>query len=417
MNFYYSDSANESSSRYYGWVIVGLTFFTMGIGGSIVGTFPVFYVAFLNEFGWSRADTALAFSFSMVTFAISAGFIGAMVDRWGPRVIIPTGIMILGVGLALMSQVSSLPTLYFFYGGVVALGVTMFGFIPTSTVVSQWFAQRRSVAMGISLSGRSCGGILMVPFSAYLIATFGWRAAYIFLAIGIVLLLVPLNVLIHRSRADMTERKTGDDLGPSWTLKEALSDSVFWLLFLAGIFNGVGFSVVGVHQAAHMVDVGMSTMKAASLIGGLAVVRALGGILGGWVGDRIGRTRTFYLLSLVAMSGVFILMNLSEHLAWLGYVYVLVYGIGAGARGAIFVSLKADIFAGKSFGRILGFSQTGGGLASAVGPWIAGYFFDLWESYYWAFILVLSVQFLSLVAVAAASSQAKRKKDNFHDSV
>ena len=151
-------------------------------------------------------------------------------------------------------------------------------------------------------------------------------------------------------------------------------------------------------------------MKAASLIGGLAVVRALGGILGGWVGDKIGRTRTFYLLSLVAMSGVILLMNLSERIAWLGYAYVLVYGIGAGARGAIFVSLKADIFGGKNFGRILGFSQTGGGLASAVGPWAAGYIFDLWESYYWAFILVLVVQILSLIAVAAASSKAKRRK-------
>lgn len=410
MNLYFSEKASENSSRYYGWVIVSLTFFTMAVGGSIVGTFPVFYVSFLNEFGWSRADTALAFSFSMVTFAVSAGFIGAMVDRWGPRVIIPTGIAILGVGLVLMSKVSSLHTLYFFYGGVVALGITMFGFIPTSTVVSQWFTQRRSVAMGISLSGRSCGGILMVPFSAYLIATFGWRAAYVLLAVGIIVLLVPLNALLHRSRADMTERKTGDDTGPSWTLKEALSDSVFWLLFLAGIFNGVGFSIIGVHQAAHMVDVGMSTMKAASLIGGLAVVRALGGILGGWVGDRIGRTRTFYLLSLVAMSGVLLLMNLSERLAWLGYAYVLVYGVGAGARGAIFVSLKADIFAGKSFGRILGVSQTGGGLASAAGPWIAGYIFDLWDSYHWAFVLVLAVQVFSLIAVAAASSQAKRRK-------
>ncbi|MDE0332548.1 MAG: MFS transporter [Nitrospinae bacterium] len=410
MKFYFSESANETSSRYYGWVIVGLTFITMAVGGSVVGTFPVFYVAFLDEFGWSRADTALAFSFSMATFAISAGFIGAMVDRWGPRVIIPTGITILAVGLALMSKVSSLPTLYLFYGGIVALGITMFGFIPTSTVVSQWFAQRRSVAMGISLSGRSCGGILMVPFSAYLIATFGWRTAYVFLAIGIIVLLVPLNMLLHRSRADIPPKMTGDDPESSWTLKEALSDSIFWLLFLAGIFNGVGFSVVGVHQAAHMVDVGMSTLKAASLIGGLAVVRALGGILGGWVGDRIGRSRTFYLLSLVAMSGVILLMNLSERFAWLGYAYVLVYGIGAGARGAIFVSLKADIFAGKSFGRILGVSQTGGGLASAVGPWIAGYIFDIWESYYWAFILVLCVQMLSLVAVAAASAQATRRK-------
>ena len=409
MTPYFSDRASESSGRYYGWVIVGLTFLTMAVGGSIVGTFPVFYVAFLDEFGWSRADTALAFSFSMVTFAVSAGFIGAMVDRWGPRVIIPAGIVILGVGLALMSLVSSLPTLYFFYGGVVALGVTMFGFIPTSTVVSQWFTQRRSTAMGISLSGRSCGGVLMVPLSAWLIAAFGWRAAYLLLAVGVVVLLAPLNAILHRARADAAEGKAAEAPAPNWTLREALGDSVFWLLFLAGMFNGVGFSVVGVHQAAHMVDVGLSPLKAASLIGGLAVVRALGGVFGGWAGDRIGRTRTFYLLSLLAMSGVFVLMNLSARHAWLAYAYVLIYGIGAGARGAIFVSIKADIFPGRSFGRILGFSQMGGGLASAAGPWLAGYFFDVWRSYYWAFILVLAVQALSMAAVAAASSGAGRR--------
>ncbi len=404
---HFSERASENSGCYYGWVIVGLTFFTMAVGGSIVGTFPIFYVVFLDEFGWSRADTALAFSFSMATFAISAGFIGAMVDRWGPRVIIPAGITVLGVGLALMSLVSSLPTLYFFYGGVVALGVTMFGFIPTSTVVSQWFTRHRSTAMGISLSGRSCGGIVMVPLSAYLIAAFGWRAAYVFLGMGIIVLLVPLNVFLHRDRTEAREGRTSVSSGPNWTLKDALADSVFWFLFLAGIFNGVGFSVVGVHQAAHMVDVGISPMKAASLIGGLAVVRASGGILGGWVGDRIGRIRTFYLLSVVAMLGVFLLMNLSERHAWLGYAYVLVYGIGAGARGTILVSIKADLFPSRNFGRILGFSQMGGGLASAVGPWLAGYFFDLWKNYYWAFILVVGVQVLSIVAVAAASSKAK----------
>lgn len=409
----FSEGASERSGRYYGWVIVGLTFLTMAVGGSIVGTFPVFYVAFLEEFGWSRADTALAFSFSMVTFAASAGFIGAMVDRWGPRLIIPAGIAILGVGLALMSMVSSLPALYVFYGGVVALGVTMFGFIPTSTVVSQWFTRRRSTAMGVALSGRSCGGVLMVPLSAWLIAAFGWRGAYLLLAVGVVVLLGPLNLALHRARPAAAGRRAADGSGADWTLREALGDSAFWLLFLAGMFNGVGFSVVGVHQAAHMVDVGMSPLKAASLIGGLAVVRAAGGVFGGWVGDRIGRTRTFHLLSLLAMAGVFLLMNLSARHAWLGYLYVLAYGVGAGARGAIFVSIKADVFPGGSFGRILGFSQMGGGLASAAGPWLAGYFFDVWRSYYWAFILVLTVQALSMLAVAAAASGAGRRKGGF----
>ena len=71
---------------------------------------------------------------------------------------------------------------------------------------------------------------------------------------------------------------------------------------------------------------------------------------------------------------------------------------------------QGGIFRRQEFWPNPGFQPNGRGLASAVGPWVAGYIFDLWESYYWAFILVLVVQMLSLTAVAAASSQAKRRK-------
>jgi MFS family permease len=174
---------SEGSPRYYGWVVVGLTFATMAIGGSIVSTFGIFFVEFLKEFGWSRADTALAFSTSMVTFALAAGPIGALIDRWGPRTVISTGVAVLGLGLFLMANVSSRPTLYFYYGVVVALGVTLIGMIPTSTVVSQWFIQYRSTAMGMAHAGRSAGSFVMVPLAAFLIAwpglggeepIFGW---------------------------------------------------------------------------------------------------------------------------------------------------------------------------------------------------------------------------------------------------
>jgi len=374
---FFSAEAAEGSPRYYGWIVVGLTFFTMAAGGSIVGTFPVFYVAFLEEFGWTRADTALAFSFSMVTFAFSAGLIGALVDRWGPRIIIPCGIALLGAGLALMSTVSSLWTLYVVYGGVVALGITMFGFIPTSTVVSSWFVRRRSTAMGLALSGRSLGGMVMVPLSAFLIGRIGWRGAYLALAAGIVIFLVPLNAAFHKRAPSHGARPASAGAEESWTLRRALRDPAFWLLFLAGIFHGVGFSVIGVHQVAHMVDVGVGKLAAASLIGLLAVLRAAGGVAGGWVADRLGRVRTFYLASAAAVAGIFILMNLTGGDPGLAYLYVLVYGLGAGARGAIFVAIKADIYPGRSFGRILGVSQLGAGLASAFGPWAAGYIFDV----------------------------------------
>jgi MFS family permease len=396
------ETTGEGNPRYYGWLVVGLTFLTMAIGGSIVSTFPVFYVTFLEEFGWSRADTALAFSTSMVTFAISAGPIGALIDRFGPRVVIPSGVVVLGAGLVLMSVVSSRFTLYLFYGVIVALGVTLIGMIPTSTVVSQWFVRMRSTALGIAHSGRSAGSLILVPLSAFLIGWAGWRSAYLILAAGIVALLLPLNLFLHRQPPEPEKTEPGED-GSNWTLARAIHDRAFWLLFLSGIFQGASFSIVGVHQVAHMVDVGISTIMAAWLLGSMAILRALSGIAGGWIGDLVGRRWTFAAASVIGLSGVLCLMLVSADRWILVYPFVLLYGIGAGARGTSFVSLKADIFPGKSFGRILGFSQLGAGLASGLGPWFAGYIFDVMGSYQWAFVLVLVMNLLSLFTGVAAT--------------
>ncbi|MBI3127847.1 MAG: MFS transporter [Candidatus Tectomicrobia bacterium] len=396
----FTAEAGETSLRYYGWLAVGLTFLTMATGGAVVGTFSVFYVAFLEEFGWSRGDTALGFSFSMVTFALSAGAIGSLIDRWGPRAVIPCGVAVLGAGLALMSTVDSLAELYIYYGVVVALGITLIGFVPTSTVVSRWFRRRRATAMGLALSGRSFGGMLLVPFSAYLIGAYGWRGAYLILAAGIALPLLPLTAALHRRPPLPAEERS---LAPGSPPEEGLWGPAFWFVFTAGLLHGVGFSIVGLHQVAHLVDAGVGAMTAASLMGALAALRTLGGMAGGWCGDRLGRTRTYFISSAAGLAGVFLLMNVNAERWLLAYLYVVFLGLGDGARGITFLSIKADLFPARSFGRILGYSQIGSGLAAAAGPWLAGYIYDVLGSYRYAFWLVVIVDVLSLATVAAAA--------------
>ncbi|MED5579867.1 MAG: MFS transporter [Nitrospinota bacterium] len=407
--FIFSVDAEEESYRYYGWMIVGLSFSTMAIAGSIVATFPVFYVAFLEEFHWSRADAAFGFSVSMITFALSAGLIGAMVDRWGPRIVVPSGICVLCLSLVLMTGIDSLPKLYFFYGVLVALGITLIGFIPTSTVISSWFVKRRSTAMGIALSGRSFGSVIMVPFAAFLIGLYGWRSAYLILAGIIFFFVFPINLIFHRSSRKVNIKDVSREESIDWTLRKAFKEPVFWLFCLAGIFHGIGFSIVGVHQVAHMVDVGIDTLTAASLIGALALIRSIGGIFGGWMGDRVGLVSSYILFGTLGLIGVVLLMNFSGENIKLPYFYVLFYGLGEGARSIMFVSLKARIFPGKSFGRILGFSQMGSGFASATGPWLAGYIFDVSGTYFFAFSLVLIFKVLSICTVTSCAVLAKKK--------
>ena len=410
MGNYFSLTADEQSARYYGWLVVGVMFLTMSFGGSIVGTFPIFYVAFLEEFGWSRAETALAFSASMVTFALMAGVVGAMVDRWGPKVVMPVGIALLGAGLALTSTTSSLVTLYVYYGVISALGITMIGFVPTSTVVSQWFIKRRATAMGVALSGRNFGSMLFVPLAAFLIGWIGWRLTYIAFAVGIVAFLFPLNLFLHNNRPysfiDMSE----DRERKNWTLRQALWHPVFWFFFVSGMAQGVGFSVIGIHQVAHMVDVGFSKIMAASLLGIFAILRALGGVSGGWIADRFGRNRTFVSMSLLSIVGVYCLMVATPE-KWLYiYFFVLFFGISGGARGTVFVALKADMFPGSSFGRILGVSLVGTGIASGFGPWLAGYIFDVSGSYQIAFWFVIAMNLLSIIFVVMAVTVSKREQ-------
>jgi MFS family permease len=397
------DPPSETSPRYYGWVVVGLTFITMAVGGSIVSTFPVFYVTFLEEFGWSRADTALAFSTSMVTFALAAGPIGALIDRFGPKIVIPTGVVVLAAGLVLMSAVTSRFTLYLYYGVFVALGVTLIGMIPTSTIVSRWFVKRRATALGIVHSGRSAGSLILVPLSALLIGWYGWRSAYLFIAAAVIVLLLPFNLIFHRPWPEPPETGLPAGEAENWTLAQALRDRAFWLMFLSGVFQGASFSIVGVHQVAHMVDVGFTKIMAAWLLGFLAIMRASGGIGGGWIGDRLGRRRTFVVSSLVGLAGVACLMFVTADRWPLAYLFIVLYGLGAGARGTSFISLKADIFPGKNFGRILGFSQVGAGLASGLGPWVAGYIFDMTGTYRYAFVLVLAMNILSIATGIAAT--------------
>jgi len=379
----------------------------MAVGGSIVSTFPIFYVTFLEEFAWSRADTALAFSISMVTFALAAGPIGAFIDRFGPKIVIPLGVMVLTSGLVMMSAVSSRFSLYLYYGVFVALGVTLIGMVPTSTIISRWFVKRRATTLGIVHSGRSIGSLILVPLSALLIGWFGWRSAYLLLAGGIIVILLPLNLIFHRPWPESLETAFPSGEVENWTLAQALRGRAFWLMFFSGVFQGASFSIVGVHQVAHMVDVGFTKIMAAWLLGLLAVMRACGGIFGGWIGDLIGRRLTFAVSGFLGIFGVACLMFVSADHWLLAYLFILLYGVGAGARGTSFVSLKADIFPGKSFGRILGFSQLGAGLASGLGPWAAGYIFDVTGNYHYAFILVLVMNLLSVVTGIVATHRAK----------
>lgn len=402
----------------YGHIFVAASFITLAIGGTMGSAFSIFYVAFMDEFGWSRSNTALAFSLSMITFAAGGYAVGSFVDKRGARIAMPLGALIMSFGLLLSSLISSLWELYFVFGVVIALGITLTGQIPNSVVISSWFKENRATAMGVAFAGRGVGALFMFPLIQHLITTYGWRRTYLYLATLIMSTILPMNLFLQRSRwarakqaavsnSDRLRLFTAEHGGlpelpyaPNWNVRTVLRSGKFWLFFISGTSLGLSFSIVMVHQVAHTVGAGFSKMAAASAFGAAGLLRSIGGIIGGGLSDRLGRGKAYAISAALSSAGLMALIWLpfvpDTSLLW---IYVLLYGLGNGAGGTISASTEADVFHGDRFGSVLGLMHIGTGLGGAVGPWLGGYIFDSMRSYTYAFILVLLFTWVSCFCI------------------
>src|SRR5256885_16000323 len=136
-----------SSRRHRGalrpWVVVGTVWVTLAIASGLYFSFPVFFVALLDEFGWSRGATAAAFSISSIVQGVLSPVVGILVDRLGPRRIMLGGAGLLGVACVLASRIGSLWSLYMVIGVLAAAGVWAGRGVAGGTPVGGWVDRGR----------------------------------------------------------------------------------------------------------------------------------------------------------------------------------------------------------------------------------------------------------------------------------
>lgn len=400
---------------------MGICFLTLAVGGSTNGSFSVFYVAILEEFGWSRADTAGAFSLSMLLFSLCGPLVGFLFDRFGVRKVMPLGVIVLTAGTLACSLISSLWHLYFFYGVLMAVGVTHIGFIPNVIMISNWFFRNRALALGIANAGRGAGALFLIPLIQYAIQTVGWRNAYLLLGSLVFIVLFPLLSIFQRgSPAEKGLTRLGDpeDASPKGqdakskpggpSLHQAVRSYPFWTLAAVGVVSGLGFSALLVHAVAYIADVGYPKLFAATIFGLSAVFRSGGGIVGGFISDRIGRERAYTAFSLLSFAGILALIFVKPGTPYLLYAFAVLQGLGSGATATVSSSLHADMFQGRSFGLIFGVIQAATGIGAALGPWLAGLVYDTWGTYVPTLQAILLIYFFSVAGVWIAAPRKVR---------
>jgi MFS family permease len=392
------------------WLVASIASVVLGLSRGIHSSFGVFNVALLDAFGWSRGATAGIFSIVLTVDAVLSPVVGYLLDRFGPKIISITGCLALVIGLYLSSRVTDLWQLYICFGLILAVGFTFAGMVPHVFLISEWFSSNRASAIGVVYAGTGVGIMLLAPLSAWLISSYGWARAFEIYSVGVLIGLLPLVWLFYQhgpygeGLRGRFERKKNQQ---QWTAKLALQSLQFWLLFIARIAAASGTTVIVTHQVAHVVDVGFSKLLSASIFGLAGITSSFGRVIFGFIADRLSKQAAYTLNIAMTVIGVGALMILRDpSQAWLLYVYVIFFGIGFGSRAVIFSALTADIFSGKGFGSILGYSTVAVGVGGALGSYLGGAFHDWTGSYLLSFSLSTLLLALSDVCIWVASVTA-----------
>ena len=404
---------------FYGWRIVGVAFITHCITTGIVFySFGVFLPALSEAFGWSRAQTSFGFSLSSLCGALYSPAVGRVVDRRGSRPAQLVGAAAMAAGFFLLRGVGSLLEFYLVMGTVVSLGATALGGLPSNAAVTRWFVRRRGQALGIATAGISMGGVDFVPLTQWLIAHQGWRGAFGWLGLIVLVAAVPpVALFMRRSPEAMGLRPDGDlpsahadrstarELERSWTAPQALRSRNFWLITVAFSLTGAGLSATLLHQIAFLRDRGLAGPAAAWVLGATAGMGVLGKLGFGALLDRFGQRAIILLCFTLQALGVGLLIapTSTPMLA----LFVIVYGFAMGGNATLWATVVAACFGRLHYGAISGWMTPCIVFVQALSIPLTGAVRDTTGRYEPAFAVIIALTLAATLCIAWLDPHAR----------
>ncbi len=371
-----------------GWRAVAVAFTAMFTTFGIAYSFGAFLLPVSQELGSSRGATAAVFSLTTMAFFGLGGLSGPALDRFGPRRVVLVGAAALGLGLLLTANATSLWHAYLGHGLGVGLAVACC-YVPLVAVVGGWFERRRTVAVGVAVSGIGLGTLVGAPTAAALIAAVGWRDAYLLLGAGGVLVLLACAVLVRPAPLVLG--------AVHLPLLPRLRTRTYLVLYGAGLLLSVALFVPFVHLPAYAESRGTGAVAAAALVGVIGAASIVGRLALGALAARAGVLRTY--------QSCFLLMAFSFAL-WLGdpsyarlVLFAVLLGVGYGGFVALGPPLVAELFGVQGLGALLGVLYTSAAVGSALGPPLAGVLIGDGSGYGTTVVVTLVVAALSAALV------------------
>lgn len=395
---------------FYGWWLTLLALVVNAcVTSPVWGGIGIWVASLETEFGWSRTQLAIAFSIGQLEGSIVAPAVGFLVDKFGSRMLIFLGTLVLGIGFLLFSFVTNLPMFYISFA-IIMLGSSMGAWMPLMAAINKWFDRKRSLAMGIASSGFSIGGVLILPVIAWAVVPehMGWQSTARWMGMLFLIIAWPLSRLVRNrpedyqqlpdgaiSSHDRTLRTDirGEIIETGMTVRQAIQTRAFWLLAIGQGFAGMALSTLTVHMIPSLIDQGI-TLQTASFVWATMLGTAwIAQLIGGYFGDRVRKNLAIAVLcwvQAIAMALAAFIVNLPTAI-----LFAIVFGIGFGGRIPASNAIRGDFFGRRAFATIMGISAVPMAGFSVVAPTLSGVIFDARESYFLAFMAIAASSVLA----------------------
>jgi MFS family permease len=383
---------------FYGWVIVGVGIVVTCVGFGAMLTLSIFLQPMAEAMGWSRTGIATAAMLNFLCMGVGAFMWGALSDRFGTRTVVLCGGGLLGLGMVLASQASTLLQFQLLYGAIVGVASGSF-YAPLTALTTKWFTRHRSLAVALVSAGLSVGATVMAPLARWMITSYDWRTAMWVIGNLAWLVIIPAAFLVRnppRSAVAATPAATAA-AGPDLTIGQVVRTPQFAAIALTHFACCAAHSGPIFHMVTHAIDRGVPAMAAATVLSAAGLASLSGKIGCGIFADRVGAKRT--LVAGLALQAAAISLYLFTGGLASFYALAVVFGFAYGGVMPLYAILVREYFGERIMGTAFGAVSLAATLGMALGPLIGGWLYDGLGGYAWMF---LGSSAIGLGAVAIA---------------
>jgi MFS family permease len=387
------------------WPLVAAAMAGLSFASVAASSIGLFMEPLSREFGWSRASIASGLTVFAVIAVPLAPVAGALIDRWGSRRLAIPGLILSATMLAAFSLANGSIAQWLMLWSLYALAAVSIKAPVWTTGVTGTFSVGRGLALAVTLCGTAVAQTLSPIIAQALISTQGWRAAYVWLALGwgaVALVLILLFFFDARDRQHQpAARKAAlpPPVARGLSLREAAGNAALLRVALATLMTNILVGGILVHQVPLLKDHGLSATVAAAVAGSVGIASLSGKLFSGWLLDRMHGGRIASIsLSLPALSCLLLLKGGGSPAVAMAAVAILGYVTGAQMQLCAYLTGRYGGL--SSFGKIFGVMSGLTALGIGIGPVLVGLVYDRSGSY--APVLSVGVPTALLCAILLA---------------